>query len=256
MTVEYIGVEEAIGRGGLRMVVVGGVPSPWGEAAKGIFHIKRIPWVAVRLAYDSEALKAWSGHRNAPVAVYDNEPPRARWDEILALAERLAPAPALLPAEADARSAVIALSSAICGEGGLGWTRRLQLIHAGLNGRGGFAPRVASYLAKKYGHSVESGEAAGARVVAMLGDLAARLKAQQAAGSAYLIGNDLTAADVYLAAFMALLAPLPQAKCDMDPVTRAAMETLDAPTAAALDAVLFAHREMMYARHLELPLSL
>ncbi len=47
-------VEDAIKRGGLRMVVVGDVPSPWGEAAKGILHIKGIDWVAVRLAYDSE----------------------------------------------------------------------------------------------------------------------------------------------------------------------------------------------------------
>ena len=54
MTVQYVSVEDAIKRGGLRMVVVGGVPSPWGEAAKGILHIKGIDWVAVRLAYDSE----------------------------------------------------------------------------------------------------------------------------------------------------------------------------------------------------------
>jgi hypothetical protein len=53
MTFAYVSVEEAIKRGGLRMVVVGGVPSPWGEAAKGILHIKRIEWAAVRLDYDS-----------------------------------------------------------------------------------------------------------------------------------------------------------------------------------------------------------
>ena len=39
------------------MVVVGGVPSPWGEAAKGILHIKGIDWAAVRLVYDSEPLQ-------------------------------------------------------------------------------------------------------------------------------------------------------------------------------------------------------
>ena len=61
MTFEYIGVDEAMARDGLRMVVLGGVPSPWGEAAKGFFHIKRIPWVATRLVYDSEALKTWGG---------------------------------------------------------------------------------------------------------------------------------------------------------------------------------------------------
>jgi hypothetical protein len=49
MAFEYMSVEEAQQRNGLRMVVVGHVPSPWGEAAKGILHIKRIEWAAVRL---------------------------------------------------------------------------------------------------------------------------------------------------------------------------------------------------------------
>ena len=42
MTFAYVSVEEAIERRGVRMVVVGNVPSPWGEAAKGILHIKGI----------------------------------------------------------------------------------------------------------------------------------------------------------------------------------------------------------------------
>ncbi len=42
MAFTYLSVEEAIRRGGLRMVVVGGVPSPWGEAAKGLLHVKGI----------------------------------------------------------------------------------------------------------------------------------------------------------------------------------------------------------------------
>ena len=66
---QYISVEEAIERDGLRMVVVGDVPSPWSEAAKGILHLKGIDWVAVRLVYDSERLKQWAGQRSGPVAV-------------------------------------------------------------------------------------------------------------------------------------------------------------------------------------------
>src|SRR3954468_14735112 len=130
MPVTYLGVEEAIARPGLRMVVVGGVPSPWGEAAKGILHMKGIEWAAVRLAYDSEKLRDWAGQRSGPVAIHDNEPPRAGWAEILLLAERLAPQPALLPADAGERAAMFGLAHEICGQEGLGWTRRLQLIHA------------------------------------------------------------------------------------------------------------------------------
>ena len=130
MGFEYVSVEEAIGRGGLRMVVVGGVPSAWGEAAKGLLHIKGIDWSAVRLVYDSEALLQWAGERSGPVAVYDKEPPRPGWREILLLAERLASAPRLLPADPDAREQVLALASTICDKGGLNWSRRLQLVHA------------------------------------------------------------------------------------------------------------------------------
>lgn len=256
MSFEYVSVEEAIGCDGLRMVVVGGAPSPWGEAAKGILHIKRIAWVAVRLAYDSEPLKQWAGQRSGPVAIYDKEEPRAGWREILLLAERLAPEPPLLPAELAGRNVVLELSNGLCGEGGLAWSRRLQLIHGGLQGAGGFPGRVAGYLGEKYGHSDEAGAAAGARVVEMLGALASRLAAQRAAGSTYYVGDSVTAIDVYAATCMALFRPLPQAQCDMEAATRSAFETLDGPTAAALDPVVFAHRDMMYATHLELPLSL
>src|SRR5690349_14276478 len=114
MAVRYVSVEQAIAASGLRMVVVGGVPSPWGEAAKGILHVKQIDWLAVRLAYDSEPLRQWAGQRSGPVAVYDNEPPRAGWAEILLLAERLQPTPSLLPADGADRATMFGLAHEIC----------------------------------------------------------------------------------------------------------------------------------------------
>ena len=256
MSVSYISLDDAIAKKGLRMVVVGGVPSPWGEAAKGIFHIKNIDWAAVRLVYDDERLMAWAGQRSGPVAVHDDEPPRAGWKEILLLAERLAPTPALLPSDPAARALVLELSDMICGEGGLAWTRRLQLVHLGQQAGTGFAGRVGAYLGKKYGYTPDAGTAAADRVVRLLGQLTARLKAQHAAGSRYYVGDALTAVDVYGATALALFRPLPHAQCAMDPTTRASLETRDDATDAALDPVLFAHRDMMYAGHLELPLSL
>ena len=238
------------------MVVVGDVPSPWGEAAKGIFHIKGLQWVAVRLAYDSDALKAWAGQRSGPVAIFDNERPRSGWAEILVLAERLAPAPVLLPADAAERALVFGLAHEICGEAGLGWSRRLQMVHAGLHNAGGFSERVAKYLGKKYGYSPEVGTVASARVAQLLRMLATRLKAQHAAGSRYFVGDALCAVDVYSATFMAMFDPLPTEHCKMDASSRAAFGLRDEPTDAALDPILFEHRDMMYARHLELPLSL
>jgi glutathione S-transferase len=256
MGVSYLSAEEAIASRGLRMVVVGGIPSPWSEAAKGIFHVKGIQWAAVRLAYDGPALKDGAGRRSAPVALYEDEPPRSGWAEILLLAQRLAPAPALLPAGAADRALVFGLAHEICGEQGLGWWRRLQLVHAGLQGLGGFQPRVAAYIGKKYGYSPEAGMVARQRVVDLLAMLAGRLKAQHAAGSRYYVGQGLTAVDIYSATFLALLRPLSQDVCTMDEAARAAFEFREPASDAALDEVLLAHREMMYREHLALPLSL
>jgi glutathione S-transferase len=256
MPFEYVSIEDAIGRGGLRMVVVGGVPSPWCEAAKGILHIKGIDWVAVRLTYDSEPLRQWAGRRSGPVLMYEKEPARDGWAEILLLTERLAPTPPLLPVDAANRTLVFGLSHEICGEAGLGWSRRLQFIDAGLRNAGGFPEGVAKYLGRKYGYRPETAAAAGPRVVELLGMLAARLKAQREAGSLYYVGQTMTAVDVYSAAFMALFRPLPQEQCQMDSGTRAVFEAGDAQTESALDPILLEHRDMMYRRHLELPLSL
>lgn len=256
MPFEYIDVETAVQRDGLRMVVVGGVPSPWGEAAKGILHIKGIAWSAVRLAYDSETLKQWAGELSAPVLMVGQERPRRGWAEILLLAERLVPTPSLLPEDTAARALAFGLAHELCGECGLGWSRRLQLIHAGLRNEGGFPDRVATYLGKKYGYSPETGAAAGGRVKALLGMFAARLKAQQEAGSPYYIGDSVTAVDVYSAAVLGLIQPLPHEVCPMDAGVRTAFDTRDPETDAALDPILLAHRDLMYARHLALPLSL
>src|ERR1700691_3770350 len=217
MTFPYISVEDAIKRPGLRMVVVGDVPSPWGEAAKGLLHIKRIGWAAVRLVYDSEALKQWAGERARPIALYDNQKPRTRWNDILLLAERLAPEPALLPNDPAERALAFGLAHEIVGEAGLAWSRRLDLVHAGLQNSGGFPERVSKYLAKKYAFSPAAGAAAASRIAELLKMLAARLAAQHRDGSRYYVGETPTAVDVYSAACLAMFRPLPEAQCKMDP---------------------------------------
>jgi glutathione S-transferase len=256
MTLEFVSVAEARQRRGLRMVVVGQVPSPWGEAAKGFFHLKRLPFVAVRLVYDDDTLKQWAGQLTAPVVFFDDEIPRSGWAEILMLAERLAPQPALLPLEPLERSRALAIADRICSPGGLAWTRRLQNVHAGLHKSGGFPERIAGYLGRKYGYDPAQAAGYGPRVCELLNELATALRAQKSVGKDYFLGDTLTAADVYSATCMAIFKPLPQAICAMDPAIRAAFEHLDEATAAALDPILIEHRDMMYARHLETPLTL
>ena len=256
MSIHYVTVEEAIARPGLRMVVLAKVPSPWGEAAKNIFHLKKIDFAAVRLVYDSEALKNWAKQLSAPVAVYNDDAPRSGWEEILMLAERLAPAPALLPQDARARGKALALSGMFCDKGGLGWHRRLQLVHAGLTKTGGFSDRVAGFLGGKYGYDPANAETDAAWVRELLGEFAHLLHVQRDAGLDYYLGDSMSAVDIYSATFMALFKPLPPEQCDMHPGIRPAFEWLDEPTAQALDPILLEHRDMMYSRHLQLPLSL
>jgi len=256
MPFEFVELEEAKRRDGLRMVVVPGVPSPWGEAAKAILHVKNISWVAVRLDPGSREMAEWTGARSGPVAMYNDEAPRGGWADILLLAERLAPDPALLPEQADLRALVMGLSHEICGEMGLGWCRRNAGVHAGLNDQPGFPKEVAEYLGPKYGYRAEEGELYTRRVVDILGILSARLNAQGDAGSRFYIGEQLSVLDIYSATFMALFNPLPPEQCPMFEFLREAFTALDPASEAALDRVVLEHRDFIYEQYLELPLSL
>ena len=257
MPVEYIEFEAARAAKGLRMIVVPGIPSPWSEAAKGIFHVKRLPWKAVRLDSTSDAMADWAKERSGPVAFFDDEPPRASWPQILLLAERLTSQPALLPADPLARSRVFGLAHEICGEQGLIWERRLQGIHAGLAGApGGFPKPVAEYLSGKYGYRAAEAARHPGRVVALLEMLAGILHAQRRAGSRFYCGEVLTAVDIYGATAMAMFKPLPPEQCPMMEFIRPTLEAMDAATAKALDPILLEHRDFVYQEFLELPLSL
>ena len=43
----FVDIEEARAAAGLRLVIAGNVPSPWSQAAMGIFDIKGIDYIAV-----------------------------------------------------------------------------------------------------------------------------------------------------------------------------------------------------------------
>ena len=249
---KYVEVEEAIGLPGLRLVLSAGVPGPWGEAAKYIFQVKRIPYTAVRqvVGTESEVLRRWTGHSNAPIAIYEDEPPRAGWAEILALAERLAAEPALVPADPALRVRMFGLAHEICGEEGFGWQRRLMLL--GVLGTGNDTTRT---LGRRYGFTEKAAAAAPGRTAEILLLLSRQLREQRAAGSSYFVGERLSAVDLYWAAFALMLEPLPDELCKLHPRMRESYALRDPAVRAAADGLLLEHRDFIYRTHLSLPLA-
>jgi glutathione S-transferase len=256
MPFEFVELDEAKKRDGLRMVVVPGIPSPWGEAAKGILHVKKIPWVAVRLDAGSDEMFAWTGERSAPVAVYNDDVPRSGWAEILLLAERIEPSPALVPEDPADRALAFGLAREICGEMGLAWCRRNAGVHSGMNGQPGFPKPIAEYLGPKYGYRAEEGELYERRVVEILGLLSNQLAAHKAAGSRYYIGERLSVVDIYSATFMTMFRPMPHDLCPMPEMLRETFEVRSPQEEKALQPALIEHRDFVYREYLELPLTL
>jgi glutathione S-transferase len=257
---EYATVADARALPGVRLVLSIGVPGPWGESAKAVLHTKGIAYTAVAQlpTQPNEDLVAWTGHANAPVLVVGEEPARAGWAEILFAAEGLAADPSLLPAVAGDRAAMFGLAHEICGQDGLGWNRRLAMVHQGLAflADAPAADRAPlEVLGSRYGYSPGAGERAEARTAEILEVLALQLAAARGGGGRYFFGDRLSALDLYWACFAAMVAPLPQDLCPMPRGMRAVYESRGPLIDAALDPALLEHRDFIYREHLVLPMD-
>lgn len=253
----YIEVAEARAMSGLRVVLMAGVPSPWSEALKGILHVKRLPYVRVRqvLGGTNEELRQWTAQSGAPVAVWNDERPRITWVEQLLLAEELRPEPALIPPAPEDRALLIGLCHEICGEMGLGWCLRLMALHAAGEGHA-VSSDFIRMLQTKYGYSPVRAIAAPERVADILRMLDVRLRAQRQLGNRFFMGPQLTALDVYWAAFAGMLRALPPDLCPMDEQLRQTYTNTNPVVQAALTPLLFEHRDAVYRDYLELPVEL
>ena len=110
-------------------------------------------------------------------------------------------------------------------------------------------------LAWRYGYDAAAAAAAPGRCAEVLALLARRLHAQKARGSPYLFGDALSVADLTWATFAVLVRPLPPDVCPMPAQTRAMYEMKHPDIEAALDPLLLAHRDFVYAKHLVLPID-
>ncbi|HEY1954098.1 MAG TPA: glutathione S-transferase C-terminal domain-containing protein [Polyangiaceae bacterium] len=250
----FVTLEEARSADGPKLVVAASLPSPWSEAAKGIFHVKGIDALLVRSSSTDAAVREWSGWHNVPVLVVPGEPIRTHWADILERAERLEPRVPLVPADDDARMRLFGLAHELLGENGLVWSGRMLVIHRGLEtqGKEGFPLKIAQYLAPKYGYASERVDAARARVRAIFDRFAKMLD-----GRTYLLGDMLTALDIDLATAIAPFAQMPEASCPgLHPIVRHAFDTAAPDLSREMPSVLRAHRDRIYEKHLELPIRL
>lgn len=248
---QYVEISEAIKADGLRIVIVKAMPSAWGLAAKAMLEFKSLDFVVahqIPMAENPELL-AWSGTNSAPVVAWNDELPINRWDDILLLLERLAPEKRLVPEDPKGRIQVFGIGHEICSELGFGWNRRLDMMRP-VDGA------EISEFGRKYGYREADAAVANARVIVLMGELAAMLKAQKERGSDYLVGQMVTAADFYWAAFSNFVVIQPHEECPINPAARPMFENTPAEITAAIDPILIEHRDRIMHTYYKLPLEL
>jgi len=244
---KYLSVAEARKLPGLRLVLTAYMPGPWGEAAKAILSVRKIKYVPVeqRAMEKNEELFAWTGMRNAPIAVLDDDPPQSTWHEILLLAERIGSGPSLIPTEPIDRALMMGFSTEICGPDGFGWSRRLEMMGRGTTRS---PSNTGTYdmqrMTRSYGVTPESIARAPLRMVSIMNGLSKQLHQKQ-----------LSACDIHWAALSLFVSPLPPDECAMPDFMRENYTYLTPELAAALDPILLSHRDMIYKRHIGLPLD-
>jgi glutathione S-transferase len=256
MTIEYTDVATARAAAGTRLVTSGLVPSPWSEAAKGLFVIGNLPvTIVAKTRENTEAVNAWTSIDNVPIVLHEAEPARTNWVAIVGLVARLAEPDVILPRDPRGRAATMGMLELVAGEQGLGWLARLAMIQASFETKGerGFPLAVAGYLAKRYGHAIET---SSADLRAQVGERLDVLRAELG-DRTYFGGERPSALDIYAATFLTPLSEIDETACAqlIPPLRRAfasareALQDLVAPE-------LWAHRTRMFERHLAWPMRL
>ncbi len=240
---------------GLRLVLVAGAPSPWGQAAKAMMEYKGLEFNAGLLTPGdtNDKLVAWTGINSGPVVIYNDEKPLERWTDILFLIERLAPKPALIPDDPYARMEVFGMSHELCGEMGLGWNRRLLMFGPMIES--GNAPEGITRMAGKYQYNTADMKRAGARIAATLRMLDQQLERQRRAGSAYFVGDAPSAVDFYWTAFSNLIEVISWDRIPVPEDFRPLFHEADPAVTAAFTPLLREHRERFFDAHFKSPME-
>ena len=194
---EFISLEEAAAlKNGTRITFIPGVQALYAEALKNICFVKGIAVIRAlhpMMGVDKETgedrqkrLFELTSQTSLPTMFYNEERPRNVWIEQLALAEQIgsADSPTLIPADMAQRADMFGLCAVVLGEDGLVWNMRIM---------------NDGPLGRKYGYSDYASAAAPGKVGEVIALLDQRLQQQAEQGSRYLVGDTLTAADIYWA---------------------------------------------------------
>jgi glutathione S-transferase len=252
---QYLKPQDAKRLDGVRVVLTQEAFGPWGQAVKKMLEYKQIPYAAVaqRAGEPNTELVEWTGTRNAPTIVKDDEPPVTRWLDQIAYIENMKMTPALVPADSESRLQMFGIVHELAGEWGLGWCRRLMMmndIENGMKAAGKPLAPMISTLMDEYGFDAQTAQNAPRRVADIIANLARRLKQQQASGSRFFIGSRLTAADIYWVSFSYMIELLPDDLCVMSADMRQLRECRDPVILAAKDPILFEHRDEVARKYL------
>ena len=206
-SLEFLTLEEAAAMTtGTRVTFVPGIPAMYSEALKNICFVKGVPLIRVLhppMGVDEasgkdrqEKLYELTGQTSLPTMLHEEERPRNVWIEQLALAERLGAVgtPALIPDVFEFRVEVFGHCAVVLGEDGLAWNMRIL---------------IDTPLGRKYGFSEEASAAAPGKIAEIIALIDRRLEAQEQRGSRYLVGDALTAADIYWATLSMSVLPAP-----------------------------------------------
>ncbi len=205
---EFISLEEAAKmKEGTRITFVPGIQAIYAEALKNICYVKKIkitrvlhPLMGVdkKTGKDRQArLYELTSQTSLPTMFHDEERPRNVWIEQLALAEKIGASDSinLIPTDFHERADMFGLCAIVLGEDGLVWNMRIL---------------SDGPLARKYGYSDDASSKAPSKMAEIIKLIDLQLKNQEEKGSNYLIGDKISAADIYWSTISMTILPASQ----------------------------------------------
>ena len=191
----FISLDEAAKmKEGTRITFIPGLQAIYAEALKNICYVKKIKIIRVlhpfmgidkKTGKDRQAeLYALTSQTSLPTMLHDEERPRNVWIEQLALAEEIGASDSnnLIPNNFKERAEMFGLCAIVLGEDGLVWNMRIL---------------SDGPLARKYGYSDDASSMAPTKMAEIISLINSQLKSQEENNSKYLVGDSLSAADIY-----------------------------------------------------------